>query len=274
MTVINPVSKKIIQATAKSLPQSLLLTGSSGVGLSEISLYIANLINIKPTVILPEKDEKVDIEKGVLGVEIIRKLYDSTKTKSIDKQIFILDFAEKMTTQAQNAFLKLLEEPNDNVFFILVSNSTSKLLPTILSRVETIEIKPITNQQSLKFLDSLDVTDNKVRTQILFMADGLPVEIARLVNDSDYFNTKINMMLDAKSLLNSSLYEKLRIGQKYKDDRSQALDLLLNVTKILQTTISTNAQIDAIKKIDVVLKAYSRIEANGNIRLAIAAMSI
>jgi DNA polymerase-3 subunit delta' len=80
-----------------------------------------------PIIILPEKDEKIDIEKGVISVEIMRRLYDETRTKTEGERIIIIDYAERMTTQAQNAFLKLLEEPGDDVYFILVSNTTSKL---------------------------------------------------------------------------------------------------------------------------------------------------
>lgn len=274
MIAINPVSEKIILSTLKKLPQSLLLTGKPGVGLENIGLHIANLLNIRPINILPEKDEKVDIEKGVLGVEVMRRLYDSTKTKSSDKQIYILNHAEKMTLQAQNAFLKLLEEPNDNVFFILLSYSTSKLLPTILSRVEAIDIKPITKKQSLELLKKLKINDDKIYTQALFMADGLPDELTKLATDVEYFDVRVTMMSDAKKLLNANVYEKLKIAQKYKDDRAKALVLLLDASKILQATISANAQIDAIRKVDSVLRAYNRVEANGNIRLALAIMSI
>lgn len=272
--IINPTSEKLLQAVIKTLPQSLLLTGQSRVGLSTIARYIATLRKVTPMIILPEKDEKIDIEKGVIGVDIMRRLYDETRTKSFKERIIIIDYAERMTHQAQNAFLKLLEEPGDDIYFILVSHSSSKLLPTIISRTENLDIKPITSIQTNKLLDSLELTDDKKRSQLIFMATGLPAELTNLATDIEYFEKRSFMMRDARRLIGSNMYQKLLIAQKYKDDRRVALLLLLDATNILQKSIIANPQIDAINYIDKLLKTYQRIEANGNIRLCLAQMVI
>jgi replication-associated recombination protein RarA len=270
--ILNPASEKLILATINSMPQSLLVTGPKGVGLLTSAKYISQLLKVKPTIILPEKDEKINLEAGIITVDIMRKIADSVRTKSVNKNIIIIDYAERMNTQAQNSFLKLLEEPNENIYFILVSNSVSKLLPTTLSRVKKIDIKPITNDQSKQLLDTLKVNDETKRSQLLFMASGLPAELTRLVENDDYFNKSSEVMKDARELLQGKVYQKLLIAQKYKDDRGLTLDLLLAVTKILKHSIDNKPQIDTIKRIDIVLKTYQRIEANGNIRLCLANM--
>lgn len=270
--IINPASEKLIQSTIKDLPQSLLLSGNKGVGLSTIAKYISELCSIKPTIILPEKDEKIDLEMGIISVEIMRQLYEDTRSKHNSKQIIIIDYAERMTHQAQNAFLKLLEEPGLGVYFILVSNSVAKLLPTIISRVKKIDIRPITTAQSNQLLDTLNVNDKTKRAQLLFMADGLPAEICRLVNDDKYFETRSTIIRDARELLSGSLYKKLLIAQKYKDSREAVLLLLIDMSKILKKTVESNPQIETINKIDLILDTYSNIEANSNIRLALAKM--
>src|SRR5690606_41517756 len=68
-------------------------------------------------------------------LKIIRRLYDLARTKGSKKYI-IIDYAETMAKPAQNAFLKLLEEPNDQIHFILLSHQPQSLLPTIMSRSE------------------------------------------------------------------------------------------------------------------------------------------
>jgi len=272
--IMNQASEKLLISIANHLPQSLLLTGADGVGLGTISRYIAELCQATPVVILPEKDEKIDIEKGTINVDIMRRLYDDTRTKHVDKQIIIIDFAERMTHQAQNAFLKLLEEPGKDVYFILVSHSVSKLLPTVLSRVESLNIRPITTEQSKQLLDSLKLTDTTKRSQILFMADGLPAEITRLCSDDAYFESRSLIIRDARELLIGTPYQKLLIANRYKDNRLSALSLLTDMSNILKRSITANPQIDAIKHIDSILKAYQRIEANGNIRLCLAQLAI
>lgn len=272
--IINPISEKTLIAIAKNMPQSLLLTGENGVGLSTASKYIAELRNTKPTVILPEKDEKIDLDKGVISVEIMRRLYDETRSKTAEDRIIIIDYAERMTIQAQNAFLKLLEEPGLGVYFILASHSTTKLLPTILSRTEKLEIRPITKDQSENLLDLLEVTDKTKRSQLLFMASGLPAELTRLVNNEDYFSRRSVTVRDARELIIGSEYQKLLIAQRYKDDRRLVLTLLLDMANILKHSIIANPQIDAINKIDDILNTYQQIESNGNIRLCLARMII
>ena len=271
---LHPASEKMLVAVTNNLPQSLLLTSDSGVGLGTISKYIANLRGVKPTVILPEKDDKIDLEKGIINVDIMRRLYDETRTKTAGERIIIIDYAERMTGQAQNAFLKLLEEPGDGVYFILVSHSLSKLLPTILSRTENLNIKPITTSQSEEMLDSLSVTDKTKRSQLLFLASGLPAELVRLTTDEKYFNQMCLLVRDARELLRGTAYQKLLIAHRYKDNRDQVLQLLSTSAKILKQSIISNPQIDAINHVEKLLETYEHIEANGNIRLCLARLAV
>ncbi len=270
--IINPTSQIKLLAVTKHLPQSLLLTGEPGVGLSTISLYIAELVGVNPVIILPEKDEKIDIEKGIISVDIMRRLYNDTRTKTTGDRVIIIDYAERMTHQAQNAFLKLLEEPGVGVHFIIVAQSVNKLLPTILSRVEVLDIKNILTRQSEQLLDILNVTDTTKRSQLIFMADGRPAELTRLSQNNEYFDKRSTTVRDARELLRGSIYQKLLIAHKYKDDRANALVLLTDMSNILKRTIIANPQVDNLNKIDDILNAYQQIEANGNIRLCLARM--
>ena len=270
--IINPTSQIKLLAVTKHLPQSLLLTGEPGVGLSTISLYIAELVGVNPVIILPEKDEKIDIEKGIISVDIMRRLYNDTRTKTTGDRVIIIDYAERMTHQAQNAFLKLLEEPGVGVHFIIVAQSVNKLLPTILSRVEVLDIKNILTKQSEQLLDLLNVTDATKRSQLIFMADGRPAELTRLSQNDEYFDKRSATVRDARELLRGSIYQKLLIAHKYKDDRANALVLLTDMSNILKRTIIANPQADNLNKIDDILNAYQQIEANSNIRLCLARM--
>lgn len=270
--LLNPSTEKLLKSIIKKMPQSLLLTGETGVGLATIAKYIAEKRGVQPTIILPEKDEKIDIEKGVITVDIMRRLYEESSAKTVADKMIIIDYAERMTAQAQNAFLKLLEEPGQNVYFVLLSHSSSKLLPTILSRAERLEIRPISKKQSNTLLDSLNVKDATKRSQMLFMAEGLPAELNRLASDQTYFECMSELVRDGREILIGNLYQKLLIAQKYKDNRAGALLMLENASKIVKRSLSDNPSTETIKIIDKLLQAYQRIEANGNIRLCLAAL--
>ena len=269
--VIHAQTKRRLDTFIRDLPQSMVLSGPRGIGLSTAAQYIADAVHTKPVIILPEKDEKVDLEKGVITVDIIRRLYGSTKTVESGTRLIIIDYAERMGVQAQNAFLKLLEEPGVNTHFILLTHVVSKLLPTITSRAQIVEVLPVVAAQSEALLDELKVTDATKRSQLLFIAAGLPAQLTLLAGNLRDFNVRAQTIRDARTYLQGSLYDRLKIALLYKDDREGSLLLLQDSMKLIQGSLKTGVDPQQVKKIAQLLKALDWIEANGNVRLQLAA---
>jgi DNA polymerase III delta prime subunit len=266
-------TEKRLALLHSNLPQSLLITGPFGVGLSAIHTHLMDQLGIVAQVILPERDEKVDIAKGTISVDIIRRLYDMTKTIETDKRLIVIDYAERMGSQAQNAFLKLLEEPGQNTHFVLLSHEPAKLLPTIHSRVQEFEVRPISLGQSQALLDELGVKDAKKRSQLLFMAEGLPAELNRLHADEEYFAARSQIVRDARQFLQGSSYDRLTLAQTYKDDREKALLLVSDALRLVRLNIE-EGKVSLLPKINQLLATYERIAANGNVRLQLAASMV
>lgn len=271
---LHPNTKRQIDIFVKDLPQSLLIHGAEGVGLSGVISYLATSLMVQPLVVLPEKDEKVDLEKGSISVAIIRRLYDQTKTIEQTRRIIVIDYAERMATQAQNAFLKLLEEPNPNTHFILLTHTPHTLLPTITSRTQAVEVRPIDADQTDQLLDGLLGIDSQKKAQLRFIAAGLPAELYRLANDDAYFEKRVIIVKDARTILQGEVYQKLQIAHKYKDDRSAVLTMLLDCAKLLKKSLVDGNDPAIVKKIGVFLDAHDRIQANGNVRLHLAAVMV
>lgn len=270
---LHPTNQGRIDSLIQDLPQSLLIYGPVGVGLTGITTHLLQQIGIVAQTVLPEKDERVDLEKGVISVDSIRRLYDMTKTIETNKRVIIIDYAERMGSQAQNAFLKLLEEPGLNTHFILLTHDTSSLLPTIKSRVQHFEALKLTAEQSETLLDELGVTDATKRTQLLFMAGGLPAELTRLAADERYFEERTQIVRDARNYLQGSNYDRLKLAQAYKDDRLSALLLIKDALAMLQNNIR-DGRTELLPKVEQLLAAYERIEANGNVRLHLGAAMV
>lgn len=271
---IHPTNKSQIDGLVKNLPQSLLISGPANFGLLDVVEYICKLVLIKPEIINPEKDEKIDFEKGIISVEMIRDIYKKSAQKTKKKQIIVINFADKMTVQAQNAFLKLLEEPNSNMNFILVVSDISKIILTIISRVVQLNIKPITTKQSEELLSELNVSDAKKRVQLLYVADGLPFELKRLISDNEYFDKRSGTVREAREFINATLYKKLIIANKFKDSRQDAIIFLDTLLNILDKTIVNNSEINLLKTIETVLSTRNRLELNENIRLSLAFLAL
>lgn len=271
--VLHSATEQRLENLISNLPQSLLISGPSGIGLSAIATHLADRLGIVAQFILPERDEKVDLERGTITVDTIRRLYDITKTVASEPRLIIIDYAERMGVQAQNAFLKLLEEPGVNTHFILLTHSTTKLLPTILSRMQALEVRKITTQQSEKLLDDLGVKDARKRAQLIFIGDGLPASISTLASNEDLFNDRVTVVRDARQYLQGTTYERLSIAASYKEDRQKSLLLLDDAMKLLQQNIQ-DGKSELIPKVEQLLRAYDRITANGNIRLQLGAAMV
>jgi hypothetical protein len=271
-TLFNSVTRHELEQYVKQLPGSMLLTGDNGVGLTAAAEFLASSTVAVVSTVLPEKDEKIDIEKGTITVDSIRKLYELTKTKQPKGRVVIIDYAERMGKAAQNAFLKLLEEPGAGTHFMLLTHQPHELLPTILSRVQRIDVRPITKQQSEELLDSLKVRNDRQRAQLLYIATGLPAELTRLVNDTKYFSLRTDVIKDAREYVIGNAYARLLIAKKYKDDRQQAMLLLTDAMRLLKTTIANGGAETSIVTIDRLVTLYGRIKGNGNIRLQLASL--
>ena len=263
-------TEEFVNHSADHLPQSLMLTGAAGVGLLTIASHIAANHSPHVHVLQPSVAGK----SRSIGVEMIRDLYDTVRTRANGKRVIIVDDADAMTLAAQNAFLKLLEEPSVQTHFILLTHHSDQLLPTIKSRVQHQEIHPITRDQTVAYIDKLAVGDARKKQQLLYIADGLPAELYRLVNDDEYFNASAQRMKDARELLRASTYEKLLIAHRYKDDRQRAIGLIEAAMHITRRSLSDNAQPALVKQLNALSTAYDGLLANQNIRLCLARLVI
>ncbi len=263
----NPESKKLLDTVALNLPHALLIDGPDGVGLLTIAREIAwrDLAGV-----IQSTDSKGAVDtsaKGVIRVTQIRELIQSTRGKLTERQIFVVDEADKMNQQAQNAFLKLLEEPNEHVSFILTSHAAHQLLPTVLSRVQRVHIKPLDTADTRSFITHLGVTDARKIEQLVFLADGLPAELTRLVKDEGRFAAQSTYVADARALIQGNPYQRAIVAHKYHGDRSAALDMLAVGQQIIRRTLKKNPTEALIETIERFADTYDRIAANGNIRL-------
>ena len=100
-----------------------------------------------------EKKNSSD-KRSDLSVDDIRRMRSDIMIRpySAPYKVYILPDAEKMTVQAQNALLKMLEEPPEYAVIFLISNGTAAFLPTILSRCVTLTLRPLTQEQVSRWL--------------------------------------------------------------------------------------------------------------------------
>lgn len=257
--VLNSVTRQQLESLGGDLPGSLLLTGLSGVGLGTIAEAIARGAAHGAAI------QRVSDEKGAITIAVIRELYVLTRSKMDQKRVFILDNADTMGNDAQNAFLKLLEEPNDMIHFILTAHDKSALLPTVLSRVQTVEVKNITSSESKALLASQATLAPEKVAQLLFIASGLPAELMRLVHDEALQRRRIDSAQKAKQFLMGNQFERLVIVSSISS-KDSALDVIDMSLRMLKVQLSQQQAVLTLQRIDALLMAREKIVANGNVR--------
>ncbi len=261
--ILHPSARNSVDVIKQNgMPQALLLTGPSGVGLKTIALEICG--NNLPEIISPMLKTKTSTIPTI-GIDTIRELYESTRTKSDKKQYVLIDDADAMSLGAQNSFLKLLEEPNPSTYFILTSHRNELLLPTIRSRLQAMHIPEAMPQQIDSIIRTL-VVDEGTKKQIQFIARGLPAEALRLVNNKKYFELAAKHTVVAKKLIESSPDDMLADIIKLPANRAEQLSIVERTIGLLALTPSQSR----LSKADQLLSAYELIRMGANAKLQIA----
>jgi len=165
---INSLKGIIAQDTARG---SYLFFGPDGIGKRATAIEFAKAINHDEVasrkidsgnhpdvfIVYPEgKASSIKIEKIR---EIIYQA--SLKPYEAEKRIFIISDAEAMTLEAQNALLKLLEEPPQNHILILTSSNAAALLSTVLSRCKVVKFYSLSQGRIQEFLEAQDMEEKE-----------------------------------------------------------------------------------------------------------------
>ncbi len=265
--IYNPATRQLIDRISDNLPHALLLEGVEGVGLASAARDIA-WHDLAAVIQSTDSDGNVDVTtKGIIRIPQIRELIMQTRAKLMSRRVYIIDEADKMNVQAQNAFLKLLEEPVPHVHIILTSHAPNKLLPTVLSRVQRIHMQPITTAESKQLITKHGITDPRTTQQLLFLADGRPAALTRLIDNPKDLSDQAAVMSDARDFIQGAPYQRAMIAMRYASDRTKALTLLASAQAIVAFSIRSNPTPKLVATANKLSDASEHITANGNARL-------
>lgn len=272
--ILHPRTMILASKLSGKLPHALIIDGQVGSGVLTVAKALAASVDSPIMIINPKKKVKgefiIDPEEGSVIIEDIRALYEQTRTRQPGNQVYIIDTGRKsMTPGAQNAFLKLLEEPSSGIHFIIATHRYDQLLPTIVSRSQHLSLLPISDEQTSQLVQELGVTDEIKQTRLTFVGSGLPALIHRLVDDEKAYDARVAIMRDAKTLISGKPYEKIIILNAYRDRRADALTLLDDMNHQLRIVLRGQPDRRIVREIEHHLETRNRVAAGGNIRLQI-----
>ena len=234
-----------------------------------------------------EKPASIGVEdiRGQLCGDIQIKPYSSPY------KIYIVDEAEKMTVQAQNALLKTIEEPPAYGVIMLLTTNADAFLPTILSRCVTLKLRPVKNEIIRPYLmEKYHIPDYQAEVCTAF-ARGNVGKAERLAQSEQFAELKSHLLHLLRHLRDMEVYElteAVRSVSEYKTEINDYLDLmalwfrdvlLFKATRQIDglvfaeeiNAISAQAQKSSYEGLERILKALEkakvRLNANVNFEL-------
>ena len=254
---IHPKTKNAVETFIAKPGHALLLIGARGAGKPTLGRHIAaallgidvdGLDNYAHFAHIQREKGKKDIP-----IEAVRNINKSLRLQVPGerkiKRVVLIEDAGFMNTQAQNAFLKSLEEPPADTVFMLTTSAKSELLQTISSRAQAINVHPISPD---------GLPDQKPETLAAWrLSQGSAGMLHSLLSDeSDELKVSVDK---AKDFIKMSRYERLIELDGLTKDKEQ-LDLLLDgLARVIQALYRAAAAKDSRLQVAKLLKAMDQV---------------
>lgn len=275
--VIHPHTAKLLGAFTAQPAHATLLLGAAGMGKGTIALRASSHF-------LATKPEKLTNtvgfrhitpdDKRTISIESIRNLQQFVRLRTTGKaavrRVILIENAERMTTEAQNAFLKLLEEPPADTVIILTASTVQGMLPTIRSRVQTLTITAPQKEALIAYFKDKPTTHV---TQAYFLSGGLPGLMSALL-DGDTSHPLVESVAEAKQLLQLPIFERLVRIEGLAKQKDMAITLCEALARIAQAGLEQAADKGDQKRLKqwhkIVSESYKArlsFEQNANTKL-------
>jgi len=229
--IVETLKNMLDKENIETCPHVFLFHGPTGCGKTTIARIIASRLGSSGADL-----REVD-SADFRGIDTIRDIRRNSGFKPIESscRVWIIDECHKMTNDAQNAFLKILEDTPPHVYFILCTTEPQKLLATIKGRCSQFQVKPL--------------TDNQMYGLLRFVVKKEGEDLSKDIYDQiiqDSLGHPRNALQILEQVLHADEDRRLEVAKQTAEQQSQILELCQALLK--------NAPWSAINKILTGLK--------------------
>ncbi len=229
-----------------------------------------------------------------IGIDDIKDLQRSACLPPYEGKykVFIIEDAEYLSGEAANCLLKTLEEPPPRVIILLLTANEIRLLPTVVSRCQRVELKPMSCAEIEEVLVGSYAVDSSRARLLSRLSQGCLGWALRALADADYLAKRTQALTEMCSLLSAGWTERFTYAAKVANDRRSAEEVIkiwlawwrdIMLAKYGCEQGITNADYVAVLEkwaaelnlteirdfIDTLQKSLSHISLNANLRLVL-----
>lgn len=293
-------AKKYLTNSIKKnkINHAYMFEGIDGIGKKKLSQELAKILLDTENVESTPDYINIHPDGNSIKISQIRKLQTDIIVKPHKQyKIYIINQAESMTIEAQNALLKTLEEPPEYAIIILITSNKESLLDTIKSRCEIIKFLPISIVDLNNYLITKGIDKNRAQLLSTF-ARGSIEKAIELSESADFTIMRDEIQTYIEIMLDKDMIDILEIPtsmEKYKNDAINVLDILINYFRdmmLLKEKVDKSMiiNIDKItfiqnmskkitysqvsKIIDIIEDTKKKIRSNCNFNISIQVMAL
>jgi DNA polymerase-3 subunit delta' len=230
---------------------SLLLIGPRGSGKTTLALeLVAAVLGTAPEKLATHPYFlHITPEKRSVPIEAIRGAQEFVRLRTTGNQpirrAIMLDDAHCLTTEAQNAFLKLLEEPPADTLIVMTAAGQDSLLPTVLSRTQKITLKAPLQSDLLAHFTTYSSSDI---TRAYHLSKGRPGLMTHILS-GEGDNPLLEYVDVAKRIFQMTTFERLVLADQWSKKKEDLPSLLWAMQRVSDVALYQAAQKDADKQV-------------------------
>jgi DNA polymerase-3 subunit delta' len=261
LIILHPATQKVLETYITDPAHAVLVTGPKGSGKASLARHMSSgligdgLLSAEAyeqhpfiRIIRPLDGKSIPIDT-IRELQHFLSLAIPGRARTITR-IIVIEDAQLMTVEAQNALLKTLEEPPAGTVIIMTATALDLVLPTIQSRSRQLAVITPTAQQTIEFFISQGHSSDSINKTLL-ISGGLPgLTHALLVSDEQH--PLFVATTHARGILQSKSYERLLLVDGLAKQKELCLDIfniLGRMSRMALTRSGDKASIDRWQKV-------------------------
>ncbi len=271
-----------------NLAHAYLLSGPNSVGKHTVSKKMAGILQCEndfchdcKTCLQVSKGSHIDTielidDKNSLKIEEMRKVMDRLNMSRQSKyKVLIIQSIERMTTEAANSFLKMLEEPPPKTIFILTTNDVNSVIETLISRVRIIKFGVVSSEYLYSELKKLypEADEDSIHKACLF-AMGKTGKALNLLENPEVLAEYMEIYHKTQNILNSrNIAERFLYVEELSVEKEKTTIFFNILTHVLRSKMldekSYDLRIKYTNSLSKIAETAMLLKRNINFKLAL-----